>query len=335
MKVGVVGAGSWGTALAKLAAERGHEVAIWAFEPEVVDQIRNTSFNSVYLPEVSLPPLAVTGDLAEIVAGRDLLLSVMPSHVVREIWSVAGSQIEGEPVIVSATKGIENVTLATMVEVLRETLPRRLHDRLAVLSGPSFAAEVARKLPTAVVVAAQRQQVAEEVQRALSTDRFRVYTSIDVPGVEIGGAVKNVVAIAAGIVDGLRLGHNTRAALITRGLAEITRLAMAKAANPLTLAGLAGLGDLVLTCTGELSRNRDVGFKLGQGSPLEEILASTKMVAEGIRSAKSCRNLALRLGVEMPITEAVHAVIHEGLAPMDGVVQLMGRQLKQELERQD
>lgn len=335
MKVGVVGAGSWGTALAKLAAEHGHEVAIWAYEPEVVEQIRETSINSVYLPEVPLPPLVTTGDLGEVVAGRDLLLSVMPSHVVREIWSAAAEQIEGEPVIVSATKGIENVTLATMVEVLRETLPRRLHDRIAVLSGPSFAAEVARKLPTAVVVAAQRQQVAEEVQQALSTGRFRVYTSVDVPGVEIGGAAKNVVAIAAGIVDGLSLGHNTRAALITRGLAEITRLAMAKAANPLTLAGLAGIGDLVLTCTGELSRNRDVGFKLGRGSLLDEILASTKMVAEGIRSAKSCRNLALRLGVEMPITEAVHAVIHEGLAPMDGVVQLMGRQLKRELEKQE
>jgi glycerol-3-phosphate dehydrogenase (NAD(P)+) len=331
--VGVVGAGSWGTALAKHAADKGHEVQLWAHEPEVVAQIRQEHRNDLFLPGVALPRLEATEDPGQVVADKDLLLSVMPSHVVREIWEAVGPEVTGEPLIVSATKGIENVTLATMVEVLRESIPRRLHGGLAVLSGPSFAAEVARRLPTAVVVAAQTLAVAERVQQLLATDRLRIYTSDDVPGVELGGASKNVVAIAAGISDGLQLGHNTRAALITRGLAEITRLATAKAANPLTLPGLAGMGDLVLTCTGELSRNHTVGKKLGQGLSLEEVKAGTNMVAEGIRSAKSCHNLARRLGVEMPITEAVHAVIYEGLAPMDAVAQLMGRQLKRELER--
>jgi glycerol-3-phosphate dehydrogenase (NAD(P)+) len=331
MRVGVVGAGGWGTALAKLAAELGHQVTLWAYEPEVAQQIRETRLNSTFLPGVELPSLEATNDLEQVVRERDLLLSVVPSHVVREVWSVAGRATQGAPLLVSATKGIETVTLATMAEVLRETTGRELHGRLAVLSGPSFALEVARRLPTAVVVAAQRLEVAQEVQRALSTDRFRVYTSDDMPGVEIGGAAKNVVAIAAGLADGLGLGHNTRAALITRGLAEITRLAMAKAANPLTLAGLAGMGDLVLTCTGDLSRNRTVGLKLGRGLPLDEVLAGTKVVAEGIRSAKACYDLARRLGVEMPITEAVHAVLYEGLTPMDAVERLMGRQLKPEL----
>lgn len=331
-QVGVIGAGSWGTALAKLCADKGHQVQIWAYEPEVAQQIRADHENATYLPGVELTGMSATAALDEVVAQKDLLISVMPSHVVRQIWERAGSAISGDPLIVSATKGIENVTLATMVEVLRENLPRRLHGGLAVLSGPSFAFEVARKLPTAVVVAAQRLEVAERVQRLMATDRFRIYTSEDVPGVEIGGASKNVVAIAAGIADGLELGHNTRAALITRGLAEITRLATAKAANPMTLPGLAGMGDLVLTCTGELSRNRSVGMKLGQGLSLDAIQAGTHTVAEGIRSAKSCHNLARRLGVEMPITEAVYAVIYEGLAPMDAVVQLMGRQLRPELE---
>ena len=257
---------------------------------------------------------------------------MVPSHVVREIWTVAGPLIEGEPLLVSATKGIEKVTLATMVEVLRETVPPRIHGRLAVLSGPSFAVEVAERRPTAVVVAARNQAVAEQVQRALSTDRFRIYTSEDVTGVEVGGASKNVIAIATGIADGMHLGDNARAALITRGLAEITRLAVAKAANPLTLAGLAGVGDLVLTCTGELSRNRSVGLKLGQGQTLAQILAGRHSVAEGINSAESCHHLARRLGVVMPITEAVHAVLHQGMPPLEALGQLMGRQLRPERE---
>jgi len=331
MKVGVVGAGSWGTALAKLAVELGHDVMLWAYEPEVVQQITVQHVNAAYLPGVELPAMQVTGELEQVVRDQDLLLSVVPSHVVREVWSRAGAAITGEPLVVSATKGIENVTLVTMVEVLREIVPRRLHSRLAALSGPSFAVEVARRLPTAVVVAAQQIDVAQQVQQALSGDRFRIYTSDDLPGVEVGGAAKNVVAIAAGIADGLGLGHNTRAALITRGLAEIGRLAVAKAGNPLTLAGLAGMGDLVLTCTGELSRNRSVGVQLGQGVSLPQIQAGTRAVAEGIHSARACHDLARRLGVEMPITEEVHAVLYADRSPQDAVERLMGRRLKREL----
>lgn len=333
MRVGVVGAGAWGTALAKIAAEHGHSVTVWAFEPEVALELRERRENRLYLPGVSLPALEVTTDLSQVARDRELIISALPSHVVREVWSRVAPHVSGAPLIVSATKGIENVTLATMVEVLRECLPRSLHGQLSALSGPSFAAEVARGLPTAVVVAAAQLEVAVRVQQALSTDRLRVYTSDDLPGVEIGGAAKNVVAIAAGIADGLGLGHNTRAALVTRGLAEITRLAVAKAARPLTLAGLAGIGDLTLTCTGDLSRNRTVGLRLGRGERLEEILAHARTVAEGIHSARACHDLARRLGVEMPITEAVHAVLHEGLGPAAAVEQLMGRQLRHELER--
>jgi glycerol-3-phosphate dehydrogenase (NAD(P)+) len=335
MRVGVVGAGSWGTALAKVAAEAGHQVSLWAFEPEVARQIAEERVNTSYLPGVELPPLhLVSSELEPVVAEQDLLLSVMPSHVVREVWTSAAPLLRGEPLLVSATKGIEMTTLATMAEVLREVLPRRVAGaRLAVLSGPSFAVEVARRQPTAVVVASRDPAVAQAVQHALAGERLRVYTSDDVPGVEVGGAAKNVVAIAAGIAAGLELGHNALAALITRGLAEITRLAVAKAANPLTLAGLAGMGDLVLTCTGELSRNRAVGLALGRGQRLEEIQAGRRSVAEGVRSASSCHDLARRLGVEMPITEAVHAVLYEGLSPLQALHELMGRQLRGELDK--
>jgi glycerol-3-phosphate dehydrogenase (NAD(P)+) len=332
MRVAVLGAGSWGTALAKTAVEAGHEVTVWAYEPEVAEQISGARENRTYLPRVALPAMRATNDLERAVSGQELILSVVPSHVVREIWSNAGPLVRGEPILVSATKGIENVTLATMAEVLREVIPRRLHAGLAVLSGPSFALEVARRQPTAVVVASRRGEVAEHVQRAFSSERLRIYTSDDVPGVEVGGAAKNVVAIAAGIAAGLELGHNARAALITRGLAEVTRLAVAKAANPLTLAGLAGMGDLVLTCTGELSRNREVGVELGRGRSLEQILGARRSIAEGVKSAASCHGLARRLGVEMPITEAVHAVLYQGLPPLEAVSILMGRQLRQELE---
>ena len=331
MNIGVVGAGSWGTALAALAAGQGHRVTIWGYEREVVEQLKNRR-NEMYLPELELPPMTATGDLAEVGRGQDLLISVMPSHVVRAVWTDLAQHVDGEPLVVSATKGIENVTLATMAEVLRELLPPRIHRKLAVLSGPSFAREVVKRLPTAVVVAAKDIEAAQAVQGALSTDRFRIYTSTDVVGIEVGGAAKNVVAIAAGISDGLGYGHNTRAALITRGLAEITRLAVAKAANPMTLAGLAGVGDLVLTCTGGLSRNRTVGVKLGEGESLEAIEAGMHMVAEGVRTAKSCLGLARRLGVEMPITEVVHAVLYEGLDAARATAQLMRRELKHELE---
>jgi glycerol-3-phosphate dehydrogenase (NAD(P)+) len=333
MKIGVIGAGSWGTALAKLVAEAGHEVTLWAYESEVVSQIRERQRNEMYFPGVPLPSLKATADLAEIATQQDLVISAVPSHVVRDIWSKINSNIQGSPLIISATKGVETGSLLTMTQVLREVLPPRLHSNLGVLSGPSFAKEVAARHPTAVVVASSFPKVAESVQKALSTDRFRIYTSDDVPGVEIGGAVKNVVAIATGIADGLQLGHNARAALITRGLAEITRLAVANFANPLTLAGLAGMGDLVLTCTSELSRNHTVGLKLGQGQKLSDILAGMNMVAEGIKSAQSCYELACKLNVDMPITKGVYEVLYEGLAPIDGLEMLMGRELKPERDK--
>jgi glycerol-3-phosphate dehydrogenase (NAD(P)+) len=331
VKVGVIGAGSWGTALAKLAVEAGHQVTVWAYEADLVDKLR-AGDNPLYLPDVALPPMHVTNDLAEAVCQRELLISVMPSHVVREIWSVAGPLIEGDPVVVSATKGIEQVTLASMIEVMRETIPRRLHESLAALSGPSFAKEVAEQHPTTVVVAARDLDVAKRVQVTLGTPYFRIYTSTDLVGLEIGGATKNVIAIAAGIADGLGFGYNTRAALITRGLAEITRLAVAKGADPMTLAGLSGMGDLVLTCTGTLSRNYTTGVKLGRGQSLEQIQGATRMVAEGVKNAASCRALSVRLGVEMPVVDMVYDVLHEGLAPKDGARRLMSRQQKHEPE---
>ncbi|MCB9556814.1 MAG: NAD(P)-dependent glycerol-3-phosphate dehydrogenase [Deltaproteobacteria bacterium] len=333
MRVGVIGAGSWGTALAKAASEAGHQVTIWAYEADVADQINQQHLNQRYLSGIELPPsLVATNELAAVASGADMLLSVTPSHVVRAIWEELAPHIDGDPYIVSASKGIENVTLATMLEVLREVLPPRFDQRLSVLSGPSFAQEVAQRLPTAVVVASVELPTAQAVQQALSTDRLRLYTSTDTAGVEIGGAAKNVIAIAAGIADGLGFGTNTRAALITRGLAEITRLAVAKSANPLTLAGLAGLGDLVLTCTGVMSRNRSVGLKLGEGQTLEQIQGAMSSVAEGIRSAKSCRGLARRLGVEMPIIDAIYSVLYDGVDARDATQQLMQRQLRHELE---
>ncbi|MCK5799848.1 MAG: NAD(P)-dependent glycerol-3-phosphate dehydrogenase [Deltaproteobacteria bacterium] len=335
MKVGVIGAGSWGTALAKVAADAGHEVIIWAYESEVVASLEARSLNDLYLSGIVLPKIEATADLARAVGGRDLLISVMPSHVVRHVWEEAGPHIDGNPTIISATKGIEEVTLASMVEVLRETTPRRLHANLGALSGPSFAREVAQGQPTAVVVAAKNLQSARAVQRALRTPYFRVYTSTDLVGVEVGGAVKNVMAIAAGMADGLGFGNNARAAVITRGLAEITRLAVAKGANPMTLAGLSGMGDLVLTCTGHLSRNHKAGVKLGQGQTLAEIQSGTLMVAEGIRNAISCRALALRVGVEMPVVEMVYSVLYEGLSPREGARTLMAREQKHELEGYD
>jgi len=331
VNVAVIGAGSWGTALAKLCAEAGHAVTVWAYEQEVAEAINGKGENPLYLPGIPLPAVHATQDLESSLCKRDIIMSVVPSHLLRQVWRLAAKLVTGSPVIVSATKGIENDTLASMTEVLQDVMPRRLHPRLAVLSGPSFAVEVAKRQPTAVLVAAKDVEVAHFVQATLATDYFRIYASEDVAGAEIGGAAKNVVAIAVGMSDGLGFGGNTRAALITRGLAEIARLAVAKGANPLTLAGLSGMGDLVLTCTGDLSRNRRVGLQLGRGRSLAQIEAEMKMVAEGIHNAKSCRDLAARLGVEMPVTEMVHDVLYEGMEPGMGARRLMGRAQKDEL----
>jgi glycerol-3-phosphate dehydrogenase (NAD(P)+) len=329
--IGVIGAGSWGTTLADLLAKKGHAVTLWAYEPELVSEMAATGINSIFLPGVPLSPrLKFTNSLREAVAGKGLLLFVVPSQVVRIVVREALPHLPGDAVIVSASKGIELDTLMTVSQLYEELIPPALFRRFSVLSGPSFAREVAQEMPTAVVAAAAEAEVARRVQEIFTTPYFRVYTNTDIMGVELGGAIKNVIALAAGISDGLGFGNNTRAALITRGLAEMARLGRAMGARSETFAGLAGMGDLVLTCTGDLSRNRTVGIKLGKGMSLAEILAEMRMVAEGVKTAESARNLAARLGVDMPITEKVYSVLYKEKPAREAVVELMSRDLKAE-----
>ncbi len=330
-KIGVVGAGSWGTALADLLAGKGYAVDLWAYEPEVARSINEERENRLFLPEIILEKnLRASNDLAGVVSGKDMVLMVAPTHETRRVAGIAAQHIPDDAIVVSASKGIENQTLLTMTGVLGELLPGR--DRLAAISGPSFAIEVAQKTPTVVTAAASRIDIANDVQAIFAAPHFRVYTNTDVIGVELGGAIKNVIAIASGIVDGLGLGLNTRAALITRGLAEIRRLGIRMGANPHTFAGLAGVGDLILTCTGTLSRNHTVGKMIGEGKKLDDILAEMRMVAEGVKTAKSVYNLSKSLNVEMPIADSVYAVLYDDLEPAAGVYQLMTRSLKGELD---
>jgi glycerol-3-phosphate dehydrogenase (NAD(P)+) len=332
MEIAVIGAGSWGTALAKVLADKGNAVTLWGRAPEHAAEIQEQRVNAKYLPGATLPPtLTATADLDAAVRNKRFVVNVVPSHTVRDVLGRAAKAMATDAIVVSASKGIENETLATMDEVLKEILPGKIGSQLAFLSGPSFAKEVGAGLPTAVVMASRDRRIAEESAALFQSDRFRVYTSDDVPGVELGGALKNVMAIAAGVADGLGLGYNSRAALITRGLAEISRLAVRKAANPLTLAGLAGLGDLVLTCTGDLSRNRNVGIGLGRGQTLREVLAAMSQVAEGVKTTKSAHDLAARLGVEMPITDAMYRILYEDQPAREAVSALMGRAPKHEL----
>jgi glycerol-3-phosphate dehydrogenase (NAD(P)+) len=330
-RIAVVGAGSWGTALAGLLAGKGYPTVLWAFEEEVVESISTLHRNLRYLPDIDLDPrLRATGDIREAVEGATTVLSVSPSHVVRQVMTVAAAHISQDALVVSASKGIETDTLNTMDEVLAEILPAAVAARSVYLSGPSFALEVAQRHPTAVTVASRRADAAERAQEVFQAGHFRVYTSPDVRGVELGGALKNVIAIAAGAAEGLGFGHNTRAALITRGLAEITRLGVALGAQPETFAGLAGMGDLILTCTGELSRNRSVGLELGKGRSLDEILSGMNMVAEGVRTTRSARDLARRYGIEMPIVEEIHGLLFSGTQPRRAVENLMLRDPKPE-----
>ena len=329
--IGVIGAGSWGTALAKMLAESGHQVTLWAHGADTAASINARHENTTYLPGFALPTsLRATTNLGEAAKGRDVLLSVSPSHVVREIMTDAMRHASGEPYLVTASKGVEERTLRTMAGVLEDVAGASACRRICALSGPSFAREVAAHVPTAVTIGARDEQVGIEMQRIFNTSYFRVYTSPDLIGVEIGGAVKNVIAVAAGVSDGLGFGANTRAALITRGIAETARLALAMGAEPLTLSGLAGLGDLVLTCTGDLSRNRTVGLRLGRGESLEEILGDMKMVAEGVKNTRTVRALGDKFGVEMPITEQMYAMLYERKPPRQVVSDLMGRGLKPE-----
>lgn len=331
--VAVLGAGSWGTALAKLLSDKGHETRLWARRPDQAAAIQAERRNRKYLPDFALSDrLFATGDLEEALDGAELVVPVIPTHGLREVMPDAASLIPPEAYVLSATKGIEEGTLKLVSDIFEELLPESMHARLAFLGGPSFAKEVAARLPTAAIIAGKSAEATSEIQAMLTTDRFRAYTTDDVIGVELGGALKNVIAIAAGIADGLGYGHNTRAGLITRGLAEISRLAIALGANPLTLAGLGGLGDLVLTCTGDLSRNHRVGVELGRGRALEEILGETTMVAEGVRTARSAHALALREAVDMPITHEVYSMLHEGKPPREVVATLMGRPVRAERE---
>ncbi len=330
-KIGVIGAGSWGTTLADLLAKKGHDVTLWAYEPELVLEMTKTRCNSVFLEGILLSPeLKYTNSLQEAVADKGMLLFVVPSQVTRTVLKSALPFISASSLIVSASKGIELETLMTVSQVYGEVLPPELYQNFAALSGPSFAREVAQEMPTAVAVASEGAEVAVRVQQIFNTSKFRVYTNNDVTGVELGGAIKNVIAIAAGISDGLGFGHNTRAALITRGLAEMTRLGRSLGAKEATFAGLAGMGDLVLTCTGDLSRNRSVGIQLGQGRRLGEILGDMRMVAEGVKTTESAFNLAARLKVDMPITEKVYQVLYQDKSARDAVLELMARDLKPE-----
>jgi len=332
-KIAVLGAGSWGTALANLLATKGYAVDWWVFEPEVKDQILELHENRVFLPEVELSSnLHPSNDLGSVVSGKDLVLVVVPSHVMRATTLEMAPDLSQKTIVVSASKGIENQTYLTMTGVLRETLPEIVAERLVVVSGPSFAREVARQFPTVVTAACKDIETAALVQQVLVTPYFRVYTSDDVIGVELGGSLKNVIAIAAGMIDGLGLGLNTRAALITRGMTEIRRLVVKLGANPRTFTGLAGFGDLILTCTGDLSRNHTVGKKIGQGMKLKAILAEMRMVAEGVKTAKSVYNLSRKVGVEMPITHETYRILYEDLAPKEAVYRLMTRDLKPELD---
>jgi glycerol-3-phosphate dehydrogenase (NAD(P)+) len=331
MKIGVVGAGSWGTTLANLLAKKSYPVTLWVFEEDLAERMKESRENDLYLPGFKLSEnLSFTNSMEEAVSGKDLVLMVPPSQIMRMIMTQASPYLAPDTLVVSASKGIENNTLLTMSEVINEVAPAALSERLSFLSGPSFAREVAADSPTAVAVASEKEEVAERVQEIFNTGYFRVYTNNDVMGVELGGALKNVVALAAGVSDGLGFGHNTRAALITRGLAEMTRIGMAKGANPITFAGLTGMGDLVLTCTGDLSRNRTVGVKLGQGETLKEILASMNMVAEGVKTTLSAYQLAQQLGVEAPITEQMYQILYEDKDARQAVTDLMMRDLKAE-----
>ena len=331
MQIGVIGAGSWGTTLANLLAKKGLNITLWAYEEELITSLAATQENTLYLPGIKLSSTIVpTGSLKDVCQGKDLILIVTPSQVVRHIMQQILPYLSPQQILINASKGIENKTLLTMSEVVREVLLLNDDQRLAVLSGPSFAREVSKEIPTAVTIASKNLDLAQQLQEIFSTPYFRVYTNPDVTGVELGGALKNVIAIAAGISDGLSFGNNTRAALITRGVAEISRLALHRGADPLTLSGLSGLGDLVLTCTGELSRNRTVGIKLGQGMVLSQILKEMRMVAEGIKTAESAFDLSRKMKVAMPITEQVYYILYQNKNPRDAVNELMTRDLKVE-----
>jgi glycerol-3-phosphate dehydrogenase (NAD(P)+) len=327
----IIGGGSWGTALAIALAPRFQRVKLRIYEPDLAMRMRMNGTNDVYLPGFRLPSnVEVVLPMAAALQNAHIVLCVVPSAFARETYLEALPHLNASMIFVSATKGLEHRSLLRMSEVLVDSLRPKLNARVAVLSGPTFAREVAVGQPTTVVIASEDAELSAQIQAAFSGPSLRLYTSTDPIGVELGGALKNVIAIAAGVVQGLGLGSNTTAALITRGLAEITRLAVAMGAKPQTLAGLAGLGDLVLTCTGDLSRNRTVGIALAKGLKLKEIIASTPMVAEGIETCSSAVALGEKFDVDLPIMNQMHAVLYSGKAPLEAIRSLMDRSLKQE-----
>lgn len=330
-RIAVLGAGSWGTALANLLAKKGNDVIVWSFEADVTDAINRTHENARYMKGVALSE-RLESTLDPIAAVRDahVVVSVTPAQHVRRVMQDAAPAIRPDALIVSASKGIETATLKTMAGVMEDVVPGPSGAHACFLSGPSFALEVAREQPTAVAMASHHQPSAEQAQQLFQTQYFRVYTNADVIGVELGGSLKNVIAIAAGMASGLGLGHNALAALITRGLAEMARLGVALGANPLTFSGLAGMGDLILTCTGELSRNRSVGIGLGQGRSIAEILSAMYMIAEGVETTRAAHALAAKAGIEMPIVAQVHAALFEGATARDVLENLMLREPKPE-----
>lgn len=333
MKITVVGAGSWGTALAELAERCGHDVLLWAHEPEVAKQIKESRSNPLYLPSAKFDyRTEATNSLEEAATFSTTIMMVTPSHHYRAILEKIREHLPGPVRIISGTKGIENSTLKRVSEICDDVLGDGMLTAFACLSGPTFAAELSRADPTAAVVASNSDEFAREVQEAFSCKYFRLYTTTDVVGVEIGNSMKNVMAIAAGIIEGIGLGSNTTAALITRGLHEMGRLSEALGGRPDTLAGLAGMGDLILTCTGALSRNRRLGTQLGQGRSLEQILSETREVAEGVKTTRSARDLADKLDIEMPITQEMFRVLYENEKPRTAIQRLMTRALKAELE---
>jgi glycerol-3-phosphate dehydrogenase (NAD(P)+) len=333
-RIAVIGAGSWGTALAIVAARSGHEVKLWSRNERVVQSINQEHVNSVYLAGTTVPRnVQATGDITEAIGDVDFLVLAAPSHATRELLTAMVPSLQSDMTVVSATKGIEIETGKRISEIVIEVVPEDVRPRFVCLSGPSFAKEVVGGHPTAVVAASEDSVAARLVQSELSFDNLRIYTNNDVVGTELGGSVKNVMAIAAGMVGGLGFGSNSIAALITRGLAEMTRLGLAEGARLETLMGLAGLGDLVLTCTGSLSRNRFVGHELGKGRSLEDISAGMHEVAEGVKTTPAVKGLADRIGVEMPITNEVHAVLYEKKSARDAIQELMTRPLKDEGNR--
>jgi len=330
-EIAVIGAGAWGTAISVvLGRKQTHHVRLWAHEPEVYESIKARHVNQLFLPGDLIPETVhATNDFEEALCGAGIVVSVMPSHHTRRVFQAMLPHLRREMLFVSATKGIENDSLLRMTEVISELLrgaENGFVPRIGAMSGPTFAKEVAKGDPTAITIASSDKELAAVVQREFTDPRFRVYTNSDVVGVELGGALKNIVAIAAGVLSGLNLGHNTVAALITRGLAEITRLAVVCGGRPETMAGLAGLGDLVLTCTGGLSRNRSVGVELGRGRKLDDIIAGMHgMVAEGVLTTNAAVGLARKAGVEMPITEQMHAILQQGKPVQDAIRDLMSR----------